>query len=142
MIPKIIHYCWFGNNELSDLEKMCISSWEKYCPDYSIKLWNELNSPMDHSWVRESYRHKKFAFVSDYVRFYALNNEGGIYLDTDMLLVKNIDNFLIYDFFIGYEDDFTLSMGIIGAQKGNVRISHFQKFYDEFQVILFLLCFY
>lgn len=118
MIPKIIHYCWYGRKPLSDTILMCIDSWKKYCPDYEIKCWNEDNSPLNLSWTKEAMKHQKYAFVADYVRFYALYNEGGIYLDTDMLIVKPIDGLLIHDFFIGIEDDSRVSMGIIGSIKG------------------------
>jgi len=118
MIPKIIHYCWFGKGEFSVENKMCIASWEKYCPDYTIKRWDETNSPMEIKWVKDAYKHKKYAFVADYVRFYALYHEGGIYMDTDMLLIRDIDNFLANSFFLGLEDKYNASMGIIGSESG------------------------
>ena len=94
MIPKIIHYCWYGRGEKSAAIQMCIESWRKYCPDYEIKEWNEDNSPMHIKWMHDAYKHQKYAFVADYARFYALHQDGGIYMDTDMLLVKPIDEFL------------------------------------------------
>ena len=85
MIPKIIHYCWFGNKELPDKVKSCISTWEKILPEYEIICWNETNFDVDIcDFTREAYEVGKYAFVSDYVRFYALDKLGGIYLDTDM----------------------------------------------------------
>ena len=119
MIPKIIHYCWYGRGKMSSEIEMCIESWRKYCPDYVIKCWNEGNSPMDHPWIKEAYRHQKWAFVADYMRFYALYHEGGVYMDTDMLLVQSIDNFLKDKFFLGRECAEFASMGIIGSEKGN-----------------------
>lgn len=82
MIPKIIHYCWFGRGKLPKLAKQCIKSWKKYCPDYEIKEWNEDNFDLDmYPYVREAYDNRKFAFVTDVVRLYALYTEGGIYMD-------------------------------------------------------------
>ena len=101
MIPKVIHYCWFGRGEFSPAIRMCIDSWRKFCPEYEIKCWNEDNSPMNVSWVSEAYRHRKFAFMADYVRFYVLYHEGGVYMDTDMLLTKPIDEFLLEKAFVG-----------------------------------------
>lgn len=119
MIPKIIHYCWFGRGKLSPMVEMCIDSWRKYCPDYTIKCWDEDNSPMDIPWVRDAYHHQKWAFVADYVRFYALYQEGGVYMDTDMLLIKPIDVFLKDKCFMGLETEQFANMAIIGAEKGS-----------------------
>ena len=85
MIPKIIHYCWFGRNPLTKMAKKCIASWRKYCPDYEIIEWNEDNFDIDYCpYVREAYDAKKWAFVSDVARLYALVKMGGIYMDTDV----------------------------------------------------------
>ena len=115
MVPKIIHYCWFGHGEYSPEIRMCFASWKKYCPDWEIRLWDESNSPMNVQWVKDAYKHQKYAFVADYVRFWVLYNYGGVYLDTDMLLVKPLDSFLHHSVFLGREDAFNVSMGIIGS---------------------------
>ena len=95
MIPKIIHYCWFGGKPLPELAQKCISSWKKYCPDYEIKEWNESNFDLNScDYVREAYEAKKWAFITDYVRLYAMVTEGGIYMDSDMLLKKRFDEFI------------------------------------------------
>ncbi|OXC22973.1 hypothetical protein AYP82_08220 [Lactobacillus crispatus] len=92
-IPKTIHYFWFGKKPLPPLAQKCIESWRKYCPDYEIKRWDETNFNIDIcDYVREAYQAKKWAYVSDYARFYVLNKFGGIYLDTDVELIKPIDN--------------------------------------------------
>lgn len=114
MIPKIIHYCWFGRGKYPKTIQKCIESWKKYCPDYTFMLWNEDNAPMDEPWIKETYALRQYAFVADYVRFWALYNYGGIYLDTDMLLIKPIDEFLSNTMFLGREDEKHASMGIIG----------------------------
>ncbi len=104
MIPKIIHYCWFGHNPLPELALKCIESWHKYMPDYEYKLWNEdvfdINSV---PYVKEAYEAKKYAFVTDYVRLYALYTEGGIYMDTDVEVLKPYDDLLELTGFTGYE---------------------------------------
>jgi len=137
MIPKIIHYCWYGRGEKSAEIEMCISSWRKYCPDYQIKEWNEDNSPMDIRWMRDACKHRKYAFAADYARFYILFHEGGIYLDTDMLLVKPIDIFLAEKCFIGREDAYNANMGIIGVEKGDDFCKCCLDYYDsrEFDIV-------
>lgn len=103
-IPKVIHYCWFGGNELSESAMKCIDSWKKYCPDYEIIEWNESNFDINISlYTREAYKEKKWAFVSDYARFWILYNFGGIYLDTDVELIKPIDDIVDSGPFFGYE---------------------------------------
>lgn len=104
MIPKIIHYCWFGRGEMSQLAKDCIASWHKYMPDWEYKLWNEDNFDV-HSvpYVKEAYESKKFAFVTDYVRLLALYSEGGVYMDTDVEILKPLDDLMHLTAFTGYE---------------------------------------
>lgn len=93
MIPKKLHYCWFGYNKKSQLILDCIASWEKYLPDYEIIEWNESNFDIDQSrYCQEMYRSKRWAFVSDYARAKILYDHGGLYLDTDMLLLKPMDD--------------------------------------------------
>jgi len=92
-IPKVIHYCWFGGKSLPESALRCIESWKIYCPDYIIKEWNENNFDINCcDYVREAYAEKKWAFVSDYARFWILYNEGGIYFDTDVELIRTIDD--------------------------------------------------
>lgn len=114
-----IHYCWFGRNPKSTLIIKCMESWKKYCPNSEIIEWNEDNFDVNCcDYVREAYKSKKWAFVSDYCRFYVLYNYGGIYLDTDVELLKPIDG-LPYNF-VGFEDLCTVNSGLIrGAQKGD-----------------------
>lgn len=119
MIPKVIHYCWFGRGELPDLAKKCIESWKKYCPDYEIKEWNEDNFDLDkYPYVREAYDKRKFAFVTDVVRLYALYHEGGIYMDTDVEVLKPLDRFLSHHAFSGFEDEQFVPTGIMASEKG------------------------
>lgn len=103
-IPKIIHYCWFGKKPLGALEKKCIDSWKKYCPDYELKLWTESNFNIScNKYVSQAYESGKYAFVSNYARLYAIYNYGGIYFDTDVELLKPIDSLLEYKAFIALE---------------------------------------
>lgn len=110
---------------------MCLASWRKYCPDYEIKEWNEDNSPMDIPWIRDAFKHRKFAFVADYMRFYVLYHEGGVYMDTDMLLVRPIDAFLQDGSFVGREDAYNASMAILGAEEGDSFCKHCLDYYDS-----------
>lgn len=118
MIPKIIHYCWFGGKPLPKLAKECIKSWKKYCPDFEIKEWNEKNSPLNlFPFVEDAVKAKKWAFVSDVIRLYALASEGGIYMDTDVELLKPLTPFLAHHAFTGYERDSNkLQTAIFGAE--------------------------
>lgn len=104
MIPKILHCCWFGNNPIPNDLKKYIDTWKINCPDYTIKLWSEKNFDVNsHPFTKLAYQQKKYAFVSDYVRAYALFHEGGIYLDTDVEIKLNLDCFLNNEGFSGFE---------------------------------------
>ncbi|MCR5573870.1 MAG: glycosyl transferase [Bacteroidaceae bacterium] len=103
-IPKIIHYCWFGGNPLPDMAKKCIASWRKFLPDYEIKEWNEQNFDVNMSlYTAEAYRLKKYAYVSDYARFWILYHYGGIYFDTDVEVIRPIDDIVARGSFMGFE---------------------------------------
>ena len=114
-IPKIIHYVWVGGKPLTPLAERCLSSWKKCLPDYEIKCWDETNSPMSHSYVQVMYAKKKWAFVSDYIRFWALEREGGIYLDVDTEVLKSFDDLLTDKVFFGKTKDGVTAAGVIGA---------------------------
>ncbi len=104
MIPKVIHYCWFGRNPLPELAVKCIESWKKYLPDYEIKEWNEDNFDVNIiPYTAEAYRAKKYAFVSDYARFWVLYKYGGLYFDTDVEVIKNMDDIIAKGAFMGCE---------------------------------------
>ena len=112
MIPKIIHYCWFGHGEMPELAQKCIASWYKYMPDWEYKLWNEENFDVNAvPYIKEAYEAKKYAFVSDYVRLWALEREGGIYFDTDVEVFKPFDELLCYKAFAGFEGSKHLPVG-------------------------------
>ena len=104
MIPKVIHYCWFGGNALSKKEMNCINSWKKFCPHYEIKRWDETNFDLySNTYCREAYERKMWAFVSDYARFKILYDYGGVYFDTDVELIKPIDDIVERGAFFGVE---------------------------------------
>lgn len=119
MIPKIIHYCWFGHNPLPKLAVKCIDSWKKFLPDYDIKEWNESNFDVNIiPYVKEAYEAKKYAFVSDYARFWILYHYGGLYFDTDVEIIKNMDDIIARGPFMGRERDSKSGQATIGANPG------------------------
>lgn len=133
MIPKKIHYCWFGKNPLPKEVIKCIDSWKKWCPDYEIIEWNESNYDLDkNEYVRETYSRKKWAFLTDYVRLDVIYNEGGIYLDTDVELIKPIDDLLNLECFLGMEQPGKVATGLgFGAVKGNEFIKENKEYYEK-----------
>lgn len=136
MIPKIIHYVWLGNKELPAMVKKCIKSWKKYCPDYEIKRWDETNLDIDCcKYCRDAYDAKKYAFASDVLRFLILKNEGGIYLDVDVELLKPLDDLLEEKCFMGYEccgKRLYVAPGlIIGSEKNGKVVSEIYQSYLE-----------
>lgn len=118
MIPKIIHYCWFGGKPLPKLAQICIESWRKYLPEYEIREWNESNFDINsHPFTAEAYTARKFAFVTDYVRLFVLRNEGGIYMDTDVEVLQPLDKFLHHPAFSGFEPGGQVPTGIMASEK-------------------------
>lgn len=136
MIPKIIHCVWFGGKPMPEKEKMCIESWEKMMPDYEIMIWNETNFDVNKvRYVKEAYVLKKYAFVSDYVRLWALYNYGGIYLDTDVEVIKPLDDLLSKTVFCEFETTM-VAVAICGAERKNAWI---KELLDEYHDRKFLL---
>ena len=137
-IPKVIHYCWFGKGKMPKLANKCIKSWKKYCPDYKIICHNEDNFDMTQNrYLNEAYKAGKWAFVSDYARLKIIYDNGGIYLDTDVELIKPIDDLLKLDGFMGFDEKGIVATGLgFGAQKGNKIVSEFLKDYDNISFAL------
>lgn len=136
-IPKKIHYCWFGGKEKPKTIQNCINSWKKVLPDYEIIEWNESNFNIEcNEFVRQAYESNKYAFVSDYARLYALYNQGGIYLDTDVEVIKSLDIFLNESSFWGYEEKNRIATSTFGCEKGNKLISSFMEYYEKSKFIL------
>lgn len=125
MIPKIIHYCWFGRGDKSKLAEKCIASWKKFCPDYKIIEWNEDNFDIGrHPYLQWCYANKKWAFLSDFVRLLILQEYGGLYFDTDVEVVRNPDDLLQFEAFYGFENHQYINTGQgFGCIPGHVTIN-------------------
>ena len=139
MIPKTIHYCWFGKNPKPDLALKCIKSWKSKCPDYKIIEWNEDNFNISECplYVRQAYEMKRWAFVTDYVRLKLVYDYGGIYLDTDVELLKSLNSLLSYQAFFGFENNTSIATGLgFGAEKGCAVVKGMM---DDYLEIPFLL---
>lgn len=131
MIPKIIHYCWFGGNMIPEDVINYIETWKKIMPDYEIIKWSEDNfDVMKHHYTREAYKAKKYAFVSDYCRLFVLREFGGIYLDTDVEILKSLDLFLNHKVFMGFEGNRLVGTAVIGSCKNAVFINEIIDLYD------------
>ena len=133
MMPKTIHYCWFGGSKMPDYALKCIESWKKYFPGYEIKEWNETNFDVNCcDYVREAYQEKKWAFVSDYARFWILYNYGGVYFDTDVEVIKNFDDILNVGPFMGLQSDFEVAPGLgLAANPGLGLYKEILDYYDN-----------
>lgn len=134
MIPKVIHYCWFGNNPLPFEVKKCINSWKKICPDYEIRRWDETNFDVyQNDFIKSAYGSKAWAFVSDYARLKIVYDEGGIYLDTDVELKKNLDELRKNEgFFAIQQEGHYCNTGLgFGAKKENEIVKTMLDLYDD-----------
>lgn len=137
MIPKTIHYCWFGRGELPQVAERCIQSWKRLLPDYEIIRWDEDSFDISsNKYVKQAYDAKKYAFVSDYVRLYAIYTCGGIYMDTDVEVLRNLDVFLSNEAFSGFENVFAVPTGIMAGEKGLNVYSDLLSWYDENDFLL------
>lgn len=131
-MEKIIHYCWFGGAEKPKLVLKCIESWKKRLPDYEIKEWNENNFDIECCrFVKEAYQARNFAFVSDYARAKALYKYGGIYLDTDVEVLKSFDRFLNDRFFVGFEEKAFIGTCVMGADKESPILKEYMAHYEN-----------
>ena len=125
MIPKRIHYCWFGRGQMPEMAVKCIASWHRFMPDYEYRLWNEDTFDVNSiPYVKEAYEAGKYAFVTDYVRLFALYTEGGVYMDTDVEIIKPLDNLLSLTAFTGYEGSKKQPpvTGIMASEAGGVWV--------------------
>ena len=134
MIPKIIHYCWFGGKPMPELAQKCIESWKKFLPDYELRLWNEdtfdINSV---PYVKEAYEARKFDFVTDYIRLWALEREGGVYMDTDVEILRPLDDLMHLPAFTGYEASMSNApvTGLMASAPHGVWVTEQLAYYDE-----------
>lgn len=137
MIPKKVHYCWFGKSEKNERIKHCIESWRKYLPDYEIIEWNEDNFDVNYNdFTKKAYENKKWAYVSDVTRLWVLYHEGGIYMDTDVEVYKPLDEFLNEEAFTGFEDIHYPVTATLGSEKNNPVIKMMLDYYNcvEFKI--------
>ena len=132
MIPKVIHYCWFGGGPLNQLSEKCIASWKKFCPDYELVRWDESNYDVtQNEYMRRAYEAKKWAFVSDYARLDIVYEHGGVYLDTDVELVKPLDGLLDCRGFVGIEYSGAVATGLgMGGEPGVELFRTLRDAYD------------
>lgn len=133
MIPKVIHYCWFGRSELPPLAKKCIASWRKFLPDYEIKEWNEDNYDITkNAYMASAYKEKKFGFVPDYIRSDLIYKYGGFYFDTDVEVIKPLDSLLHYKGIMGFESkEFVAGGLIVAGEKGMEIFKEMRDIYDS-----------
>ena len=125
MIPKIIHLCWLSGDAYPNKIAKCIDSWKRIMPDYEIVLWDTKRFDLNQSlWVKQAFEKKKYAFAADYIRFYALYTMGGIYLDSDVEVLKRFDDFLDLPYFMGAEKAGTPEAAIMGAEKDVTGLSN------------------
>ena len=137
LIPKKIHYCWFGGNPIPDQNKRWMESWSKYCPDYEIIEWNESNYDISkNKYMEQAYQTKKWGFVPDYARLDIIYEHGGIYLDTDVEIVRSLDDLLYQKAFAGFESRDYVALGLgFGAQKGLSLIDKMRQSYEDMSFI-------
>ena len=139
MIPKKIHYCWFGHGKKSKLVDKCIRSWKKYCPEYEIIEWNEDNYDVSSAplFVKQALEAKQWAFAADYIRYQVVYEQGGIYFDTDVEVLRNPDFLLENKAFFGVQYNDYVASGLgFGAQKGTPILLELMKNYEEIPFIL------
>ena len=134
MIPKVIHYCWFSGDPYPSLIKKCLNSWEKVLIGYTFKKWDASSLDFSIPFVQKAYNEKKWAFLTDYIRFKVLYEEGGIYLDTDVLMVKSFDDLLHFETFWNFADNGMVEPVVIGAQQGSKIIGDCKKKYEDLTV--------
>lgn len=132
MIPKIIHYCWLSDNPFPPKIQRCIDSWKKALPDYELRLWNfERLGDNCPDWVREAFDNRQYAFAADWVRAYALYTEGGIYLDSDVEVLRNFDEFLHLPYFLCRESGgWSVEAACMGSQKETLLFKEVLRHYD------------
>ena len=132
MIPKKIHYVWVGGNEKNNTIKQCMKAWGKHLEGYEVIEWNENNFDIDsHPFVKAAYKAKKWAYVSDYIRAYVIYKYGGIYLDTDILVLDNFDRFLNNRAFVGFENPQYPFTAVFGAEPGHPLVKDMIEYYDR-----------
>lgn len=136
MIPKKIHYCWLSGDPFPELIANCMESWKKYLPEYEWILWDTNKFDVNQNqWVSEAFKSKKYAFAADYIRLYAVNKYGGVYLDTDVEVCKTFNPLLHLPYFIGSEGNGIIEAGVFGSQPNSPWLADCLKFYDSIHFV-------
>lgn len=132
-IPRVIHYCWFGGNTLPKSAVKCIKSWQKYCPDYEIKRWDESNFDVNcNPYCKFAFENKKWAFLTDYIRLKVVYDNGGVYLDTDVELLKPLDDLIKDGAYMGFQNETEVATGLgFASEKGNEFIGENMRYYEN-----------
>ena len=130
-IPKIIHYCWFGEEVPSNLSQQCIATWGKIMPNFEIRVHNEKNTKFDTPLLQHLYEKKSWAFISDYIRLRALFETGGIYLDVDMEVLKPFNPLLKHNLFLGFESQERLNSSVLGSKPSEAFLKHCMDYMDQ-----------
>lgn len=132
MIPKILHLCWLSGDPYPPKIVKCIASWKKHLPDYEIMIWDTKRFNLENClWVKQAFENKKYAFAADYIRFYALYHHGGIYLDSDVEVLKSFNDLLHLPYFMGAEKAGTIEAAILGAEKGEKWVKYCLDYYEN-----------
>lgn len=137
MIPKVIHYCWFGGAPKPKSVLRCINSWKKHCPDFEIREWTEKDFDVtQNEYTRQAYEAKAWGFVPDYIRLWIIYHHGGIYLDTDVQVIKDLSPLCNHHAFAGFQEDGYVALGLgFGAEPGNPFIGAHMQQYDELRFL-------
>ena len=131
MIPKIIHYCWLSGDEFPPLIQKCLDTWKEKLPDYEFILWDTNKFKLDDNiWVKQAFETKKYAFAADYIRLFAVYNYGGIYLDTDIEVIKSFNDLLERPYFTGAEGLGIIEAGVFGSEKNSAWVKQCLDYYD------------
>ena len=132
MIPKIIHFCWLSGDKYPKLIQQCIATWKTKLPDYEFMLWDTKKFDLESTlWTKQAFESKKYAFAADYIRLYVVYKYGGIYLDTDVEIVKNFDDLLHLPYFIGLEQNDIIEAAVFGAEKETDWLADCMRYYDN-----------
>lgn len=137
-IPKVIHYIWLGPKPLDRLSKKCMKTWERVLPDYEVVRWDDKKCKSiieNNLYASQAYKAQKYAFVSDYIRLYVLYHHGGIYMDTDVRVLKNVDEFLEFSAFTSFQDETMIPTALMGSEKSGFWVGKLLEYYDEHQFI-------
>jgi len=133
MIPKIIHYCWFGKKPMPITDQMCLASWQRFFPDWKLMLWNEDTFNEENDYLLRMIKEKKWSLYTDYVRFWALEKYGGLYFDTDIEVIKPFNDILFNSYFLGFEKPGQVNIAVIGSEKNHPFNRLILDYYESYR---------